>query len=230
MHLISSIVRKKRLGAMIFVLIVIPLFGNPTFGQERPKLTIAIAGGAGSEDMLRPNIQRFSELYDVDVEITILPSGTTNRVDHLAVRYVGGIVTDVAHINTRAGIELFGAGMLLDLRPYIDNDPDMNLSDFIPITTKVFSMSDSQVVWAIPQQVVLRGLATNLDILDASGLQHPNDVGNDDWTWQTFEEYAKKVTHTDGDGSVQQMGMRWTDSLSPILVFQAGGYLFDDIS
>lgn len=91
-------------------------------------------------------------------------------------------------------------------------------------------MSDSQVVWAIPQQVVLRGLATNLDILDASGLQHPNDVGNDDWTWQTFEQYAKKVTHTDGDGSVQQMGMRWTDSLSPILVFQAGGYLFDDIS
>lgn len=208
------------------ILLTIIFVAVPVVAQEQQQITIAISASSGTEEVLIPAIERFSELHNVDVEVTLLPSGLDNRIDHLMVRYAGGVVIDVVYLNTRSGSVLYEAGMLQDLQPHIDRDPDVNLDDFIPATSEAYSSSDG-AVYALPQTMVVRSPVVNLDIISASGLEHPNELRQSDWTWDNFEEYLNKVTLVNEDGSVKQMGVRWSDSLAHILISQAGGYLFD---
>jgi len=97
-------------------------------------------------------------------------------------------------------------GTLLDLTPFIKNDPDTNLppfniDDYFPEVVKPFIYKGRY--YGIPKDFTTLALYYNKDIFDKMGIKYPKEG----WTWKDFKETAIKLTQDfNGDGLIDQFG------------------------
>jgi hypothetical protein len=70
-------------------------------------------------------------------------------------------------------------------------------------------------------------LAFNLDMLEAAGLENPQDLfDRGEWTWEVWRAYLKTLTQdTDGDGNIDVYGYSgyWTNMLTNLLLSNNAG-------
>lgn len=98
-------------------------------------------------------------------------------------------------------------GVLLDLTPYVSRDDDIPVEDFQKIVLDEFTWQNR--IYSIPFGVGTGVLFYNKKLLREAGLAYPpNTWENDWWDWDTFLDYAKKLSKdTDGDGRNDQFGV-----------------------
>jgi hypothetical protein len=84
----------------------------------------------------------------------------------------------------------------------------------------LFNPSNSGGISAYP-------LAFNLDMIEAAGLENPQDVfDRGEWTWDVWETYLRKLTvdpDNDGTPNVYGYGGYWTDMLRNLLMSNGAG-------
>src|SRR5690606_6474647 len=125
--------------------------------------------------------------------------------------------------NTMAGA-LQAPGLLLDLTEYLENDPEMSISDFLPSTIQPFTTNGKH--FALPYAIVVNSLRANITLLGEAGLVHPNSLSLNEWTWDRLTEYGRKLTRVASDGQVEWLGIATTPDQFDSMVHQAGGYFF----
>jgi len=129
---------------------------TPVSRNEMPeKITVTIAGlSAGMELMQAAAIfNRQNTLYQIEIYEYLnqadIPAGDINPdtlrnvFDQARLRFQVDLMTgNVPDIIVQPTYEMINAGLLLDLNPFIDADPEINRSDFFPNALSAMEWSD----------------------------------------------------------------------------------------
>ena len=102
-------------------------------------------------------------------------------------------------------------GMLLDLTPFMEGDPNFDPTDFHPQILESFQSGGS--TWALPTAANYRLLFFNKDAFDEAGLDYPQ-AG---WSWDDFLATAQALTLREGDETLQ-WGFAEASANPPLMV------------
>lgn len=144
--------------------------------------------------------------------------------ERLTTQLAGGVAPDIFHVFTEDYMKPFQqAGFLLNLSPYIENDPDFYIEDFPPNLLEAGYHNGN--LYALPRDVAVRVMFYNKDLLDRNGLPYIDDT----WTWDTFREAAQVLTTYNPDGSVRTLGVDYGTWWGPwmTMVWSFGGEVAD---
>ena len=180
--------------------------------QERVSLTLMLRGGTPEREAFAlQTIEAFEARYPhINVEWEIAGSGWQ---DQIVVRHASGVAPDVTEMFATFSQDWAEAGLLLDLRPYIERDlAGGELADFFPPIWNSGTLYHGPlrgIFYGVPRYVNLIGAyAYNVDLVEAAGLERVEDVDRrGQWTWQALREYTRKLTIRASDDQVRQWGL-----------------------
>jgi multiple sugar transport system substrate-binding protein len=111
-----------------------------------------------------------------------------------------GTPPDVFAMDAPLYLDYQSRGVLLNLQPYLDKNPDM-LKGVYPQTLEAYKTPDG--MYGLPRDFQTIALFYNKDMFDAAGVAYPTA----DWTYDDLRNAAKQLTITDSDGKVTQFGI-----------------------
>lgn len=111
-----------------------------------------------------------------------------------------GTPPDVFAMDAPLYLDYQSRGVLLNLQPYLDKNPDM-LKGVYPQTLEAYKTPDG--MYGLPRDFQTIALFYNKDMFDAAGVAYPTG----DWTYDDLRNAAKQLTITDSDGKVTQFGI-----------------------
>ncbi|MGD9315874.1 MAG: extracellular solute-binding protein [Anaerolineae bacterium] len=114
-------------------------------------------------------------------------------------------------------------GLIRDLTPFIDADPDLQPDDFYPNALETHQWDGG--TWALPYALNYQLIFFNKDAFDGAGEPYP-EVG---WSWDAFVAKANALTVRDG-GDVSQWGFVPAGPQDRTLVESQVGLVIDDSS
>ena len=130
---------------------------------------------------------------NISVEIIDIPSA--DYTTKLSVMLNGGSDVDAFYIKDGdTAKSLVEKGQLADLSSYITTD-GIDLAAYNGLAEN-FSFDGKQ--YALPARTDFYVMYYNKDIFDAAGVAYPTN----DWTWDEFEETAKKLTSGEGANKI----------------------------
>jgi multiple sugar transport system substrate-binding protein len=110
-----------------------------------------------------------------------------------------GTPPDVFAMDAPLYLDYQSRGVLLNLQPYLDKNPDM-LKGVYPQTLEAYKTPDG--MYGLPRDFQTVVLFYNKDMFDAAGVAYP--TGN--WTYDELRTAAKALTKVGPDGKVSQFG------------------------
>lgn len=111
-----------------------------------------------------------------------------------------GTPPDVFAMDAPLYLDYQSRGVLLNLQPYLDKNPDL-LNGVYPQTLEAYKTSDG--MYGLPRDFQTVVLFYNKDMFDAAGVAYPTA----DWTYDDLREASKKLTKdSNGDGKTDQFG------------------------
>jgi len=106
---------------------------------------------------------------------------------------------DVFTMDAPLYLDYQSRGVLLNLQPYLDKNPDM-LKGVYPQTLEAYKTPDG--MFGLPRDFQTIVLFYNKDMFDAAGVAYPTG----DWTYDDLRAAAKKLTIVGADGKTTQYG------------------------
>jgi multiple sugar transport system substrate-binding protein len=107
---------------------------------------------------------------------------------------------DVFAMDAPLYLDYQSRGVLLNLQPYLDKNPNM-LNGVYPQTLDAYKTSDG--MYGLPRDFQTIVLFYNKDMFDAAGVAYPTA----DWTYDDLRNAAKQLTKdSNGDGKTDQFG------------------------
>ena len=110
-----------------------------------------------------------------------------------------GTPPDVFAMDAPLYLDYQSRGVLLNLQPYLDKNPDM-LKGVYPQTLEAYKTPSG--MFGLPRDFQTIVLFYNKDMFDAAGIPYPTG----DWTYDDLRNAAKKLTKIGPDGKVTQYG------------------------
>jgi len=163
-------------------------------------------------------IKAFEKKYpNINLELVNIPEDYSQKINSML---IGGTAPDVI-LTLEADLPRFAESGTIDpLDSYIDKTDSFKMDDFVPAVDNLNSTSDK--VYGLPWCYATQFLYYNKDMFDAAGVEYPNE----NWTWNDFEEAAKKLTIKEGEKTVQ-----WgADAISfPGIWYSMAGAAGDDV-
>lgn len=194
----------KQIITILFLLSIIFLITYACVStKEKHTLTYLMWGRPEEIKAVQKFITEFNKIYP---EIKVNVIHTAQYYDKLKTMIAGGEPPDVMYMGSEYFPGYVARGTLLDLTPYIENDPDtklkkFNIKDYFPETVKPFMYNGRY--YGIPKDFTTMVVYYNKDLFDKEGIEYPNR----NWTWEEFKNAAIKLTKdTDGDGIIDQFG------------------------
>jgi multiple sugar transport system substrate-binding protein len=181
----------------------------------------SIWGGSQHLALYQQIIDLFEIEYpEIEVQLVTVAS-FTDYLTKLQTLLAAGTPPDVISLGNEWFPAFMSKGAFADLTPFIQDDAELNLDDYIPRTLEVLTHNGK--LYALPTSFSVDALYYNVDAFDAAGIPYPDDT----WTWETLLNAAQKLTIRDDDGRVVQYG--WTDSALNMWpwIWQNGGQIFD---
>ena len=106
---------------------------------------------------------------------------------------------DVFAMDAPLYLDYQSRGVLLNLQPYLDKNPDL-LKGVYPQTLEAYKTSDG--MFGLPRDFQTIVLFYNKDMFDAAGVAYPTA----DWTYDDLRNAAKQLTKVGPDGKTTQYG------------------------
>ena len=94
-------------------------------------------------------------------------------------------------------------GNLVNLNSFIEDDPDFDLTDFVPSTLELAEYNGG--LYGLGSDVNPQILYYNTDLFEAAGVPLPKA----DWTWEDLKGAAEKLTIENNENGVEQWGVGW---------------------
>lgn len=181
--------------------------------------------GSPQEGVAWEAIATAFEAEHPDIDVTIELADWDSYWEKLRVQMAGGAPPDVFAMDAPLYLDWQSRGVLLDLQPYLDAEPEL-LEGVYPITLEAYRTPEG--IFGLPRDFQTIVLYYNKDMFDAAGLAYPDDT----WTWEDLRENAAALTlDKDGDGITDQWGY-WAEvyDMEPLwgsLVQSYGGEVVD---
>ncbi|MGH7599941.1 MAG: extracellular solute-binding protein [bacterium] len=189
--------------------------------QEKITLRVANWGGAEEVKLEEEIAGEFMRLHpNIEVQIESIPA---NYKEKILIYIASGEPPDVFLLDSVIIPALLNKGILLDLKPYIE-EFEVALEDYFPNVLNIFVNGES--LYALPKDFTPIVMYYNKALFDKAGVAYPAS----DWTWNDYLHLAQRLTNdTDGDGIVDQFGTAFSNYfyLWQPWVWMAGGDVFD---
>jgi len=177
----------------------------------------------GSVDYFDENVKAFERQHP-DIPVNYDPLGAEYETKVLT-QVAGGTPPDVVIQGGRDFGQFVSKGTLQDLSDLIARD-HYDATDFFPICLQLTTWKNK--LYGLPDDLNLLGLYYNKDLLAKAGVTPPPTAwGASDWTWQAFQELARKLTVASG-GQTSQFGASLgldTTTFASVLWAYGGDYL-----
>jgi multiple sugar transport system substrate-binding protein len=167
-----------------------------TSATQKTVVRISNWGGAGEDSEYDRLANSFYERFEkdnpgVDVRVEGIPG---EYVHKMLLNFVAGAQPDVMVLDASSAAVFIENGLLADLTPFIQGDPDFKMSDYFPNVADIARRGEK--LYAIPGDFTPMVMYYNKRLFDQAGVPHPKPG----WSFQEFLELAKKLTIHDGSG------------------------------
>ncbi|MFC2149747.1 ABC transporter substrate-binding protein, partial [Candidatus Auribacterota bacterium] len=166
--------------------------------------------------LLSQLIDRFEEENPgIKVKVQISPSGFKK----LHAQFAAGAAPDVFYYVSDRLFGLVYKNRLLDLKPFIGSDGEVDLKEYFPQTVQACELDGG--IYLMPFHFSTDILFYNKDLFDKYDEPYPAP----EWTWTDFKRVASKLTKNES-GITREYG---TLQPRPVLVMRSfGGTFFDE--
>ena len=151
------------------------------------------------------------EVVSVNQVLELGPLGQLEYPDDAEQRLVAA--ADV--VNIGASREVVAQGLIRDLGPFVEADPNFQPDDFYSDALEAFQWAGG--TWAVPTTINYRLIFFDKDVLDAAGESYPQGG----WTWDDLVTKAVALTVREGD-DVMRWGFIPNNAPYRIIESQAG--------
>jgi multiple sugar transport system substrate-binding protein len=190
---------------ILFVLVIASLIIAGCGGAQAPaankapvEISMMMWGDPAELDVWNQIVADFHQVNQnitVKVEVSDWDSYWTKLKTLLS----AGTPPDVFAMDAPLYLDYQSRGVLLNLQPYIDKNPDM-LKGVYPQTLEAYKTPDG--MYGLPRDFQTIVLFYNKDMFDAAGLAYPTA----DWTYDDLRTAAKSLTKVGPDNKVTQYG------------------------
>ena len=182
--------------------------------ETRP-LRFSTWGSLDEIETLKPLLAEFQRRNpDVPVELVHIPDAYPQAIRLMA---AARKMPDVLFMESQLLPGFANRGVLRDLGPFLDADPELRRTDFYrPVMD---AMSWKETLYGIPRDLSNLVMFYNRRLFDEAGLPYPTA----DWTYEDMVAKAKRLTHGDQFGvGFAPYPLYWLPYL-----WSDGGDLFD---
>lgn len=199
-------------------------------GDGKNTVRIVMDGEPFSVKAMQEVLTKFFEETGISVELMFVPSsgGWAGFNSKIQTMIAGGDTPDVIRLAIE-GFEVFRSnGLIEPLNPYIEKYPEWAamVEDNIPEISAPLTVDGVTYAYGFEWNNIVTHI--NLNVLKEAGLEMPPA----DWNYDTFLEYAKKMTFTRADGT-QVYGVNvpgWYFAMSAWLFNNGASILNDDMT
>jgi multiple sugar transport system substrate-binding protein len=193
---------KSRLLALVMILsMVLTACGGGQAPASKGPVTISMMmwGDPAELDVWNQIVSDFHQ-SNPDITVKVDVSDWDSYWTKLKTLLSADTPPDVFAMDAPLYLDYQSRGVLLNLQPYLDKNPDL-LKGVYPQTLEAYKTSDG--LYGLPRDFQTIVLFYNKDMFDAAGVEYPTA----DWTYDDLREAAKKLTKdSNGDGKVDQFG------------------------
>lgn len=189
--------------------------------KEPVEIKVAFWGAPDEVNIVTGIIAEWQKSHP-DIAVRLEHTPYRGYVDKLMTRIAGRAAPDIVCTEVDLFVTFQSRNVLLDLTPYIGNDPDFDLKDFYPQIIDRFTVNGR--LYAVPRDTApFACVFYNKKMFDEAKIPYPTD----DWDMNDMLDKAEKLTKVDKDGRVVQYGFyawAWMN-----FVYAFGGSLVDDV-
>lgn len=220
--------RKTFIGLLVSLLLVITV-GVGALAQVKIKITYMGFGTAEILETEKFAVEEFEKRHpNIDVKPMLLPWDEYN--EKIPIMVAAGTAPDMMIAHPALMMELVAWNKATDITEWVKGDPEVNWDDVLFKEDAIYG----DKILGLPASACAHGLRWNKDLFAEAGLKSPNqlyyEAKEKGWNWETFVEYAKKLTlDKDGDGHPEQYGVgpSWGGVQILESIRSLGGRVFD---
>lgn len=159
-----------------------------------------------------------------DVELQLEYAGWGDTTSTLLAGAAAGDLPDVFMASDEHVPPVASVGLVLNLNPYIDATPDINVDDFAHGVSRGFNFWGRW--WGFPYDQSTWGIYYNKGMFEDAGVGYPPTEGQTQWTLDEFVEAASALTKPDGEQWGALIG--GSQYLHSAFIYSMGGRNYDD--
>lgn len=204
----------------ILALLIVLLAAHVGAAQEVELTMLWWVGDDGTEGSRneRAILDLFEELHP-NIKVTTIFADWGNIPDQATVLTAAGQAPDVMWVREDTLFDLATNGILQDLTPYIERDPDFDPANFVPGVLE--SARVLGVQYALHRDVWAPSVFYNATWFDEAGVAYPSEG----WTYDDLLDISQRLT----DRETGRFGMGSMDSARFSHIFSFGGtYMNED--
>ncbi len=205
---------------LIFLILFLFILG---FGRRTAKSPVPIRvayWGSIEEIKIIERTLREWERNHPNIRVILQHTPTSGYKQKLLTRIAGGDAPDIIFSEVNDFVYFKSKGIFLDLMPFVEKDPEINLQDYFPQIIKRFM--ENGRLYLLPRDIApFACVYYNRDLFEKEGVPLPTD----DWDWEGLLQRAIQLTKRE-DKRVVRYGFYtifWEN-----FVYSAGGSLVDD--
>lgn len=207
---------------LIFVMLFSAAGCGPMASEDGSKeIKVAFWGSPEEIEIITNSIKGWQTAHP-DIKIVFEHTPYTGYDSKILTRIAGGAAPDIIATEVDYFVTFASKGVLEDLTPYADADPEFKKEDFFPSIYNRFMVQNR--LFAIPRDVApFACVFYNKKLFDEAGLAYPTD----DWTWDDLLRMARALTKKDESGRIVQYGFygwAWMN-----FIYGNGGALVDSV-
>lgn len=169
-----------------------------TIDSKVTVLRVTNWGGAGDDSQYYKTLREIYETFEqrnpgIKIQVEGIP-GSQDYVSKVLLSHVAKSAPDVITLDASSAAVFIENGILRDLAPLAQNDPDFSFDNYFPNVVQIASRGEK--IYAVPMDFTPMVLYYNKALFDAAGVEYPNA----DWDYEDFLLAAKKLTNGDHYG------------------------------
>lgn len=196
---------------------------GPISSQSGVKeIKVAFWGSPEEIEIITSSIKDWQAKHP-EIKIVFEHTPYTGYDSKILTRIAGGAAPDIIATEVDYFVTFATKGVLENLTPYADNDPEFSKDAFFPAIRDRFSVNGD--LYAVPRDVApFACVFYNKKLFDEAGLAYPTD----DWNWDDMLRMARALTKQDESGRTVQYGFygwAWQN-----FIYGNGGALVDNVN
>jgi len=206
---------KHRLLVLAVILsLLLTACGGPAAAPKKADITMMMWGDPAELEVWNKIVADF-HTADPNITVKVDVSDWDSYWTKLKTLLSAGTPPDVFAMDAPLYLDYQSRGVLLNLQPYLDKNPDL-LKGVYPQTLEAYKTS--QGMFGLPRDFQTIALFYNKDMFDAAGVAYPTG----DWTYDDLRNAAKQLTKdTNNDGKIDQFGF-YSDLWDMELIWSEG--------
>jgi len=177
-----------------------------------------------AEDRTKMIIEIF-EAANPDIKVERLRVTSAMR-DKMVAMIGTDTLPDVVSLDINYIMEFGDERILLDLNPFLQKSSVLRNHRITPVLMEAYQLDGKQ--FAIPNTANPSGYFCHAELFNSAGLMRPTDLyKRNNWTWESFEIAAKRLTTATSDGRLETIGA-WLH-LPRTWIYANGGMEVDDV-